>query len=269
MHFTKTKFNIKKWLFQGMPEADGLVAGEWDQYAAEWDKWVTKAQKNKIRWFFIETLPDFLYRFVWAYERTVSQLKYKYIWKLNLIKIHSLTATEYHSTGDRLMHGMFQLLVDLVELHKAQQQIVWREDKAPRYMVKEKLRSPEMGIKYLDWEISLSEEDGGPNQAKNAKQIKALHLWWTVTRVNRTDPVDIKGSMGVSTNECYGGDMHLESKKSSTTIWREFAHNASDKDDEVYVSAGKALDDAQAEYDEEDDKMLYQLIKLRKHLQIW
>ena len=264
MNFTKTKVNIEKWLFQDKPDPV-IIAVEWDQYAAKWDKWAIKAQKNKIRWFFIETLPGFSYRFVWAYERTVRQLKYKYIWKCNLIKIHSLKATEWYGVDDRLMHGMFQLLVDLVEFDKANSQIVWSEDDVPRYMMKANYRNPEMGIKRLNWEISLSEEEGGLNQAKNAKKIKALYIWWTITRVNRTELIDIKGSTGFSTNEYYG-DMRSNKSKDFAVTCHEIASNKGDKDQELYESVNKAYDDAKVEYEKEDDKMLLQLVKLRRHL---
>jgi len=255
MNFTKIKVGIEKWLFQNMPEIASIE---------EWDNWATKAQNNKIRWFLTETLPDYLsFRFLWPYERIGRKLKNKYVRKYNLIHIHSLKATEYYGAGDRLMHGMFQLLADLVELEKAQQQIVWGNESVTGYIAKGKDRKPEMGVKRLDWEIALGKK-GGVNQSKNAKQIKALYIWWTVTRVNRVEPIDVKGTMGISTNEYYD-DMRLENKKSIATIFNEMVHDK-DKDPELYESINKACNDAEEEYEKEDEKMLIRLVKLRKNL---
>ena len=253
MDFTKTKVSIKKWFFQDMPEA---------ATPEEWDEWNTQAQANKVRWFFAKILPDwFVSVFIYPYENIRSKLKNKYIRKYNLIKIHSLKATEWHSTDSRLMHGMFQLLVDLVELEKAHLQIVFSEDNLPKYMYKANYRSAKMGMKYIDWEISLGKE-GGINQSKNAKKIKDLYIWWADARPKRTDLMNVKGPMGVSTNEYY------EDTTSDKTGRATFSHIGRKKDEnpELYESVNKAYNDAEEMYEKEDEKMLIQLIKLRKYL---
>ena len=217
---------------------------------------------NKARWFFAETLPDwFASVFVYPYERITSKLSNKYIRKYNVIKIHSLKATEWHSTDSRLMHGMFQLLADLVELEKAHLQIVFGEEKTPKYMHKANYRSAEMGLKYIDWEISLGKE-GGVNQSKNAKKIKELYIWWTDTRPKRTDLMDVKGSMGISNNEYYEDDV---SDKTGKAIFSHIRLKK-DEDPKLYESVNKAYNDAEKAYEKEDEKMLIQLVKLRKYL---
>ena len=253
MNFTKIKISTEKWFFQDMPEMASVE---------EWNNWATKAQNNKIRWFLTETLPDYLsFRFLWPYERIGRKLKNKYVRKYNLIHIHSLKATEYYGVGDRLLHGMFQLLVDLVELEKAQRQIVWGDENVTGHITRGKDRNPEMGLKYLDWEIALGKK-GGVNQSENAKQIKELYIWWTVTRINRIELIDIKGTMGISTNEYYR-NMRLENKKNIATIFNEMVR---DKDEELYKSVNKAYDDVEEKYEKEDERMLLQLVKLRKNL---
>jgi len=159
------------------------------------------------------------------------------------------------------MHGMFQLLVDLVELDKAHLQIVFSEDSPPKYMNKANYRSVEMGMKYIDWEISLGKE-GGKNQSKNAKKIKDLYIWWTDKRPKRTDLMDVKGSMGISNNEYY------EDTTSDKTGRATFVQIGRKKDEspELYESVNKAYNDAEEVYEKEDEKMLIQLVKLRKYL---
>ena len=252
MDFIKTRVSIKKWFFQDM-----LESGTQE----EWDEWNAQAQKNKIRWFFAETLPGWLASvFIHPYERITSKLSNKYIRKYNVIKIYSLKATEWHGADSRLLHGMFQLLVDLVELEKANLQMAFSEDNLPKYMHKANYRSAEMGLKHIDWEISLGKE-GGLNQSKNAKKIKELYIWWTDTRPKRTDLMDVKGSMGVSTNEFYEDANSNTAASMFVSVDRK-----KDREPELYNNVNEAYEDAEKKYEKEDEQMLIKLVKIRKSL---
>ena len=257
MNFTSKRVDFKKWLFPTMPDAATME---------DWDEWNNNAMKSKFKWFIADTVPTwFAITFQYRYENVIGKLKSKYIRKHNLIKINSLEDDVWYDSDTRLMHGMFQLLVDFVELEKSHMEIMLNMDNPPRYMRKVKYRSAEMGIKYLDWEISLGKE-GGTNQSKNAKTIKELFLWWKYDRPSRIELMDVKGSMGTSSNEFYS-DMN-DDKNDNERISSMFASidRRKDKEPELYKDVNKAYEDAEAKYNKEDEKMLIKLVKIRKSL---
>jgi hypothetical protein len=258
MNFTSKRVDFKKYLFPDMPEAASME---------DWDEWNNNAMKSKFKWFIADIVPTwFAVTFQYRYENFISKLKSKYIRKHNLIKINSLKDDEWYDTDTRLMHGMFQLIVDFVELEKSHMQIVLSEENTTRRMRKVNYRSAEMGIKYLDWEISLKKEESGLNQAKNAKTIKELFVWWKYDRPMRVEPMDVKGSMGMSTNTFY--DAMEDDKNDSDRVSSMFARidRKKDKEPELYKSVNKACDDAEKKYDKEDEQMLIKLVKIRKSL---
>jgi hypothetical protein len=254
MHFTSKKVDFKKWLFPTMPDAASME---------DWHKWNNIAMKSKFKWFIADTVPTwFAVTFRYRYENFIGKLKSKYIRKHNLIKINSLKDDQWYDTDTRLMHAMFQLLVDFVELEKSHMQIMLSEDDAPRYMRKVNYRSAEMGLKYLDWEISLPKEEGGLDQSQNAKTIKELFVWWKYSRTSRIKPMDVKGSMDMSTNTFY--DVVDDNDRVSSMFTR--IDRRKDKEPELYKSVNKACNDAEKKYEKEDEQMLIKLVKIRKSL---
>jgi hypothetical protein len=258
MNFTSKRVDFKKWLFPTMPDAATME---------EWDEWNNVAEQSKLKWFIADTVPTwFAVTFQYRYENLVTSLKSKYIRKHNLIKINSLKDDEWYDTDTRMMHGMFQLLVDFVELEKSHMQIMLSEKNTTRRMRKVNYRSAEMGLKYLDWEISLKKEEGGTNQSKHAKIIKELFIWWKFNRPMRTEPMEVKGSMGMSANEFYSdmGDDKNDSDRVSSMFAR--IDRRKDKEPDLYKSVNKACDDAEVKYAKEDEQMLIKLVKIRKSL---
>jgi hypothetical protein len=258
MNSTSKRVDFKKWLFPTMPDVASME---------EWDEWNSTAEQSKFKWFIADTVPTwFAVTFQYRYENAISKLKSKYIRKHNLIKVNTLKDDEWYDTDTRMMHGMFQLLIDFVELEKAHMEIAFNITDAPRYMRKVNYRSAEMGLKYLDWEISLSKEEGGLNQSKNAKIIKELFVWWKYGRPSRIEPMDARGSMGMSTNEFYS-DMD-DDKNENDRISSMFAQidRRKDKEPELYESVNKACEAAEEKYEKEDEQMLIKLVKIRKSL---
>jgi len=252
MDFTSKRVSLKKRLFPTMPDA---------ATPQEWHQWNSDAKKQKLKWFFAETLPDWLaFNFVYPYERFTIKLKNKYIRKHNQINVSTLKDDEWYDTDTRMMHSMFQLLVDFVELEKAHMQVVFGEDDAPKYMRKANYRNGSLGLKYLDWEITLGKE-GGANQSKHAKVVKELYTWWAGVRPYRTDLMDVKGSMGVSTNEFYDSD----TSKDSMGVFADFGRKK-DNEPDLYKDVNKAYEDAEKKYNKEDEQMLIKLVKIRKSL---
>lgn len=109
----------------------------------------------------------------------------------------------YHDVDERMLHACFQLLVEYVEIECAQAHIVFHKERWNEYwgwkrrlprFIRGRVCSRELGLAHLDWEISLIGIGGDPDdpgktgQARRARTVKDLYLWWTVERPNREDP---------------------------------------------------------------------------------
>lgn len=131
---------------------------------------------------FIAKIRNFLYKnfeylylcWKWITHRTFD--------KYNIIKIKSLTP-DYYDKDTIMLHGMFQLLTDYVE-----RELSWMEYICVNNTPKPNKNNRKiLGLKYLDWEISLG--DASLQQCASAKEIKELYIWWTETRNLRKDDV--------------------------------------------------------------------------------
>lgn len=112
----------------------------------------------------------------------------------------SLTPGQYHEIDTRILNGMFETLVDYVEIEMARSFNAWNQlipTNRPLCYRWTKWRDPDSGIKKLEWEMSLvyTEEDGidpsnpifgtSTEQAKGAAEIYFLYKWWTSLRSSR------------------------------------------------------------------------------------
>lgn len=191
-----------------------------------WDEWEQKFKDEApIRYFLFEELSN---KFG-ILQRRINNVRYairhRTVDKYHIIKINSLKPG-YYDTDTRMLHGMFSLLVDYVELELAPWNEWAEEQDEENPPVKKSAR--EHGLEHLDWEMSLEEE----LQAKSAKEIKELYLWWKDVRPARPNPWNV-----------------------AKDVWGE-------KDAQKYVWLD-AME--QAQYDE-DTEMLIRLIKIRKAL---
>lgn len=109
-------------------------------------------------------------------------IRYRVYDRYNIIKIHSLKPG-YWDADTRLLHGMFDLLVDFIEIEKAHMHKIF--DDTGKYKWYKRLhgwvpfikdRDPEAGLDYLDWEIEFAKDC--PGQSESAQEQKILYLWW-------------------------------------------------------------------------------------------
>jgi hypothetical protein len=124
-------------------------------------------------------------------------------------------------------------------------------------------RCPEAGLDYLDWAMTLTnkdfikegEKEEPTYQAKAAKEIKELYLWWTVTYRNRPDPYEASGwTAYCELNRLQnGGRLSFGAEKDP------LLKKQSDK-------AHKLLQKIEAAYEKEDEAMMIRLIKVRQSL---
>lgn len=125
-------------------------------------------------------------------ERLIDFIRYRTYDRYNIIKIHSLEPS-YYDIDTRLLHGMFSLLVDYVEIEKANLERLFGDEglydrpcfRKWYYRIYRKIRklfvnisSRDLGLAYLDWEISNLDPSFPANQRDYAKEVKELYLWW-------------------------------------------------------------------------------------------
>lgn len=163
-------------------------------------------------------------------------------------QVHVLKAGkpgEYRDVDFRIMHGCFGALKDFVEIEKALS-LRWNGEEFQKlkhtfkrdtwWNILQTERSPEAGLAYLDWEMSLKERGRRTHQAKVAAEIKQLYWWWVHDRPARQDPYDL--------------------------VTPSLDTEPSDKQAQLIKSA----QDMEAEYRKQDTDMLIRLIKIRESL---
>ena len=195
----------------------------------------------------------------WPVKRVYEAIKYG-IRHRTYDKYHIIDTglkPDYYELETRMLHGMFNLLKDFVEIQKAHMQ-KWCGPK--RDLTYETPR--DLGLAYLDWEISLTYEkeceecgiDPNPkytgltSQALTAKEIKELYLWWVDKRPKRKDPWDHEGLKALPeiTLDMIGADDDV---------------NHDDR-----MKCYKEIEEMEEAHHKEDEDMLIRLIKIRRGL---
>jgi hypothetical protein len=249
----------------------------------EWDEWTTAAQmKHNFRYWLAEEALDAIQNFIWWPVDKIYDVKY-YINNRWVTRTHSLTAHhrdikpgQWQDVGNRFLPCLFNELVDFVEIETAWSHIAWgnkeaREKYNPPFWASgwfrwRTWRCPQAGLDHLDWAMTLTNEEWleegekhlaePTSQAKSAREIKELYLWWTETYRNRPDPYEASGWSAYcdAMREKYPGKF-LSSLNSKDPEDRK----ASDK-------AHKLLQKIEAAYEKEDEQMMIRLIKIRQSL---
>lgn len=213
-----------------------FIRGEKKPYALtleEWRKWRKKQKKERpIRYWISDNLlnkiQDFIYFPIDLYDSIKYYIKIRFILKTHYLKT-GLNPGVYHELDTRILHGLFNELVDFVEKDLAHLS-KWNKEKKYKF---KKGKSKEAAYDYFDWaSTQKNEDDVESQQAIDSKIIKELYEWWTTIRTNRKDVYEI------FTKEKYGDDYYLK----------------------IYEMEKK--------YDEEDEMMMIKLIKIRKSLWI-
>jgi len=220
------------------------IRGTPKPFALEWKAWDTwreeAKKKHPLRYWVAEKLLDYLQDLVNLpmdiYHTIEVYIHNRFIDKTHYLKT-GLKAGEYYDLDYRMIHGLFNELVDLVEVEYAHLFKCYKEKKY-KFI---KGRCVEAGLDYLNWASSLTYNQdycfkkgdkgfGEPTeQALAARKTTELYNWWK-NRDNRPDPYDIFSE-------------EKDGKKFYTKISK-----------------------AQEGYDKEDTKMLIELIKIRGSL---
>lgn len=226
---------------------------EWKQ----WGEWKSEQKKQRpIRFWLSETGLNMLQNFcmfpVDVYKNTKYYVNNRWIDKTHYIKT-GLKPGHYYELDYKILHGLFNELVDLVEIEYAHLFKCYKEKK---YSFHDG-RCVEAGLAYLDWSCNIIyNEDYLVNkkdklygkftpQALASQKIKELYTWWKEVRPNRIEPMTIAGLNWDQSKEDNLMDGNITKKE---------------------LSRFKKLEKIEKEYDKEDTQMLIELIKIRNHL---
>ena len=201
--------------------------------------WVTEELLDRIQ-DVINYIPDKLYNVKYY-------LKNRFITKTHYIKTN-FKPGHWHELDEKILFGLFNALVDFVEIEKAWMFVVFDDKEFEKYKFPKTFknhflrwkpfRCPEAGIAHLNWEASL---DDSETQANVAKEILFLYDWWKNIRPERPDPYEESGYTSIE----HGFD--VEPTK------------------ELYEALNK-VNELEVKYYNEDTEMLTSLIKIRNSL---
>ena len=208
----------------------------------EWDEWKNKQRKERPYRFWLsdtglQKLQDILY-FPYDTYRTVKvYIRNRYFDKTHYLNT-GLKPGQYYDLDTRILYGLFNELVDFVEIELAHLSL-W--DRNKKYKFKHS-RCVEAAYDYFDWACNLKSKGKLTEQAKASRKIKKLYEWWKNDRPNRKDPYS---------EETFGLDIDdvLDKKK------------AKEKQKLFEKTYQMELDQ-----DNEDTAMMIELINLRHHL---
>lgn len=242
------KFN--RWMRFDPPEA--LSWDGWEDFDADFKK------QAPIRYFLVKVfwagIRKRAYRLTgihrWVLHRTVRRFHV----------VDTGLEPGYYDKDTLILHGAFSILVDYVEQEVAWMEVIFdkeamKKELGWRYylprLFRPEYRNREAGLKHLDWEATLDSEDLHPNeqspdQAKRARELKALYLWWTEERPKREEleyPLD----------DTIGLDSLSQKWKKANP----------DKDEAISKWARNSHIQEEA-WAQEDTMMLIKLIKLRR-----
>jgi hypothetical protein len=245
----------------------------------EWDQWTEKAKRySPIRYWIAEEALGYIQDFINYPADKLNDVRY-YINNRWVSRSHALTASprdikpgRWQDVGNRFLPCLFNELVDFVEIEQAWHHCMWDEEARKKYSPPwwrsgwlrwRTWRCPEAGLAYLDWAMTLTykefidevEQEEPTYQAKAAREIKELYLWWTQTYRNRPEPMEASGWTAVCEAQrlANGGKLSWGVEKDPVL------KKASDK-------AHKLLQKIEEAYEAEDEAMMIRLIKVRQSL---
>ena len=181
----------------------------------EWSDWKKAAKEKTVRYWLAEEGLDYLQNLVCWPAHRISDMRL-YINNRWITKSHALTSNlkrgQWQDFDERLLHSVFDELVNFVEIEQAWMQVAFSDEdrkkyRAPWYRTIFRMRlwrCPEAGLAYLNWAAGLKHDEDWIDkndpaygqstfQALAAQETCALYNWWKNERPNRPDPHDASG----------------------------------------------------------------------------
>ena len=238
-----------------------------------WREWETRTKAQEpFRYWLNETVPEFLddvwTGFMSPYHKTRQWIRHHFFDKYHVI--NTGLKPDYYDVDTRMLHGMFNLLVDFIEVEKAWIHVVFDKEARCKFEYPwwslgwarfKSFRNAEAGLAHLNWEMSLDDPSldeyaRSDSQAQGAREQFALYDWWKNVRPLRPDPYDASGWTDYCerSRQANGGNIMWDTED-TTPEDKEESRAALDK-----------LHDIEQAYEAEDEEMLIRLIKIRKAL---
>lgn len=181
-YWSNSRFSYKIQQLFGMKEHPKSATSE------EWDELNSHNKNiNRVIFWITETgfdiAQDIVYFIPDVYKNIRVYIVNRFVDKTHIIET-KLSKGKWHEVETVLLHGIMETVVAFVEKQKATMQDICFEE--------ERIKNRrEAGLKYLDWEISLGDENFG--QAQTATIVKEIYLWWKDERPKRPDIHDVTG----------------------------------------------------------------------------
>jgi len=243
-----------KWVVT-LRERFGINKPEYAQMH-EWDEINARIrQEHPVGWFLTETLPDWIeavYNFITSpYYSTRYYIRNRFYRKTHILRTDCVPG-EYSDTDERIISGLTNAIIDYVEVELAYKHKWCGSDEVPNAIWKNG-RCPELGLKYLEWEMelddpALDEYSRADSQANNAREVKVIYDW-AKARPDRPDPMEISG--------------WSEFCAKYPSMWRK--QETPEQAEESAVALKKVCE-IEKQYNQEDEDMLIRIIKIRKSL---
>ena len=232
-----------------------------------WDAWREQAEaKHRIRFWLAEEGLSYLQDVVTWPVRRLYDVKY-YINNRWVTGTHRLTSNlkpgQWHEFDTRVLHCLFDELVNYVEIEEAWCLIVWDTEARKRYKPPfyaagwfrtRVWRCAEAGLERLRWASELTDAEEGSDlpgkptpQALAAQEIIALYTWWTEVYPNRPDPGDASGWNELYRKRDKGSKRTEEARQKERLALERYSE----------------IEEA---YNREEDEMLTRLVKIRRSM---
>lgn len=232
-----------------------------------WDAWRKSAKAaHQYRYWLAEEGLDIIQDTLhWPTDK-LYEIKYwfnnRFVTKTHALTSRSLKKGKWHELDERILHCLFDELVEYVEVEQAWFHVAWDEEarvkyKAPFYATGwfrvRTWRCPEAGIDALKWAADLQDDEGNPtSQAHGAREILALYDWWKNVYPNRPDPYEASGWTA------YCNKREAEAKENGDDYPLYTGRNIEESKEIL-----DKLRDIEGQYAEEEERMLIRLIKIR------
>ncbi len=258
--------NFADWL-RGTDKPGAATAKGWGQWRR------TAKVAHPIRYWIAEEGLDLVQNAIYWPADKLNDIRY-YINNRWVTRSHACTAHprdikpgSWSDVGNRFLPCLFNELVDFVEVETAWHHVLWDEAERKKFeppwwrrgwLRWRAWRCPAAGIAHLEWASTLTFVDKKgverpTGQAVGAKEILDLYYWWKEERPNRPDPYEVTG-WSEHCSKTYRKDDPLgeddETPKDRRNVSRML----------------KEISKLEKQYDQEDERMLIRLIKVRDSL---
>lgn len=228
-----------------------IISKEYREYLRHLEE-DTLSAREKISRIIIRILAFLFYSLPWFPRNFISYFNTRFVTKSHCLKTGLKRGID-HELDDRILHGLFNELVEYVEVDLAvmlrfcfpEEHTIprWRTYWALSYLFP--VRNPELGLKFIELSTKIhdgTEEDLFPwdkrdREVKN--KVKELYLWWTEERPRESKALN---------------DMHKR-------VWEDYDKRPSDEEREEFDNLYNKLD-------RKDTEMLIALIEIRHDLLI-